>query len=62
MLEADQSEDGTKWAVKLEGRILNQLTQEQILEGGHQTSQGEQSKRFLELFKRAKVEFLAGET
>ena len=28
MFEADQSADGSKWSVKLEGRILSQLSQE----------------------------------
>ena len=55
MLEASQSEDGSKWRVRLEGRVIDALTQGEILAGGT-TSAG--SKRFLELFKRAKVEFL----
>lgn len=28
MLEADQSQDGAKWSVRLEGRIMSELTQE----------------------------------
>ena len=56
MLEAKQSEDGNKWCVRLEGRILDALTQEQQL--NLDESQKATAKRFLELFKRAKVEFL----
>lgn len=31
MLEADQSEDGTRWFVRLEGRILGAESEEQAL-------------------------------
>ena len=38
MLEADQDQDSSRWTVRLEGRIMSQLSQEEILSGDDKNS------------------------
>ena len=49
MLEVDQTD--SKWDLRLEGRILDGLDQEQALSN-------EESTHFLQLFEKIKIEFL----